>query len=282
MKYSPVQQPRLADVIVGQLESMILEGSLPPGQKLLPERELARQFDVSRPSVREAMQKLEAKGLIERRQGGGNFVSDQLWDGLADPMLNLLCSNPDSSFDLLEFRYALESIAAYYAALRGTEADCENLRQHFAAMESAISQSVAEQAKTVADFFLAITEASHNRVLLHAVRALKNLLTESIEANLVALSLNQGQSRSAEQQSEIIQQIQHYRSQLLAAILSREPEAARQASHEHLAFIEDALLSSAQEQSRAQRSLRRLQQAGANNRHSEHSRKPTKQGSTHG
>ncbi len=52
---------KLADAIVAELEQMILEGSLQPGQKLPPERELAIQFQVSRPSLREAIQRLEAE-----------------------------------------------------------------------------------------------------------------------------------------------------------------------------------------------------------------------------
>ena len=63
MAYSKINQPKISDVIMEQLERMILEGSLQPGQKLPPERELAVQFEVSRPSLREAIQKLEAKGL---------------------------------------------------------------------------------------------------------------------------------------------------------------------------------------------------------------------------
>lgn len=70
MPYIKITQPKLADAIVAELESMILEGSLQPGQKLPPERELAMQFQVSRPSLREAIQRLEARGLLYRRQGG--------------------------------------------------------------------------------------------------------------------------------------------------------------------------------------------------------------------
>jgi GntR family transcriptional repressor for pyruvate dehydrogenase complex len=61
MPYIKITQPKLADAIVAELESMILEGSLQPGQKLPPERELAIQFQVSRPSLREAIQRLEAR-----------------------------------------------------------------------------------------------------------------------------------------------------------------------------------------------------------------------------
>ena len=86
----PVKQAKLSDVILRQLEALILEGSLQAGEKLPPERELAKQFDVSRPSLREAIQKLEAKGLVNRRQGGGTFVSDQILSGLSDPLFELM------------------------------------------------------------------------------------------------------------------------------------------------------------------------------------------------
>ena len=88
MPYIKITQPKLADAIVAELESMILEGSLQPGQKLPPERELAIQFQVSRPSLREAIQRLEARGLLYRRQGGGTYVQNALSKGIADP-----CSN---------------------------------------------------------------------------------------------------------------------------------------------------------------------------------------------
>ena len=101
----PLKQAKLSDVIQSQLETMILEGSLLPGEKLPPERELAKQFDVSRPSLREAIQKLETKNLIVRKQGGGTFVSNDILSGLSDPLFDLMSKNNESQFDLLEFRH---------------------------------------------------------------------------------------------------------------------------------------------------------------------------------
>ena len=72
---------------------MFLDGSYGVGEKLPSERELAKQFEVSRPSLREAIQVLEAKGLINRRQGGGNFVNQDLQQGLSDPLFQLLSSH---------------------------------------------------------------------------------------------------------------------------------------------------------------------------------------------
>ena len=108
MAYSKIRQPKLSDVIEQQLEFLILEGTLRPGEKLPPERELAKQFDVSRPSLREAIQRLEAKGLLLRRQGGGTFVQNSLWQSFSDPLVELLSDHPESQFDLLETRHALK------------------------------------------------------------------------------------------------------------------------------------------------------------------------------
>ncbi len=53
MAYQRIRQPKLSDVIEQELERLIVEGTLSPGQQLPPERELAKQFEVSRPSIRE-------------------------------------------------------------------------------------------------------------------------------------------------------------------------------------------------------------------------------------
>jgi Transcriptional regulators len=78
MGFDQIRQRRLSDDIVEQLEGMILEGTLKAGERLPAERALAEQFGVSRPSLREAIQKLAAKGLLVSRQGGGNYVVESL------------------------------------------------------------------------------------------------------------------------------------------------------------------------------------------------------------
>ena len=78
MDVGMVRQRRLADDIVAQLETMILEGTLKAGERLPAERVLAERFGVSRPSLREAIQKLAAKGLLISRHGGGTFVAESL------------------------------------------------------------------------------------------------------------------------------------------------------------------------------------------------------------
>jgi GntR family transcriptional repressor for pyruvate dehydrogenase complex len=173
MAYSKIRQPKLSDVIEQQLEFLILEGTLRPGEKLPPERELAKQFDVSRPSLREAIQRLEAKGLLLRRQGGGTFVQNSLWQSFSDPLVELLSDHPESQFDLLETRHALEGIAAYYAALRSTDEDRVRIRELHQAIERAQqSGDLDAESSAVVQYQIAVTEAAHNVVLLHLLRCM--------------------------------------------------------------------------------------------------------------
>lgn len=250
----PVKQAKLSDVILAQLEAMIIEGSLKPGQKLMPERELAKLFDVSRPSLREAIQKLEAKNLVVRRQGGGTYVSDNILSGLSDPLFNLLSSNNEAQFDLLEFRLGIEGMSSYYAAMRGTKADFSEIeRKHQAIgnaqLDSEQQENYHAEAEAVFDFYLAICAASHNTIILHLARSMSLLLIDNIEKNLTMLA----------KKPEIFAKITDYRNRLLEAILSGKPQRAWGASHQHLAFIEEVLLKLNQEHSRMERSMRRLQ-----------------------
>src|SRR5512135_112555 len=85
---------RLADVVAGDLEARILEGSLKPGDQLPSERRLAVELGVSRPSLREAIQKLVSKGLLSTRHGGGTMVTDRMQAAFADPWQEMLHGHP--------------------------------------------------------------------------------------------------------------------------------------------------------------------------------------------
>ena len=244
-----IKAAKLSDVILEQLENMILEGSLAAGQKLPSERELAKQFDVSRPSLREAIQKLEAKGLVTRRQGGGTYVKNQLEGGMTDPLFELISKHPESQFDLLEFRHALEGIAAYYAALRGTTTDYAKIQTSFDLI-MAEEGNIEAKAKAINGFHFSIAEASHNVVLLHLVRGMEALLEQNIVQNLTVLL----------EKPAVRKQLAEHRKLLLDAVVNGEPDKARVASNAHLAFIEEALLEAGREHSRIERSLRRTQQ----------------------
>ncbi|MDR5617618.1 pyruvate dehydrogenase complex transcriptional repressor PdhR [Arsenophonus sp.] len=251
MVYSKIRQPKLSDVIEQRIEHLILEGILRPGEKLLPERELAKQFDVSRPSLREAIQRLEAKGFLLRRQGGGTFVQTNLWQSFSDPLTQLLSGHMESQFDLLETRHALEGIAAYYAALRGTDEDLARIKSsHLQIQDIEERGDVNAEVEAVLQYQLVVTEAAHNVVLLHILRCMVPLLEQNIRQNFECLYTRK----------EMHAAVSKHRTQIFEAIIAREPEKAQEASHRHLAFIEEILLDISREHTRRERSLRRIQQ----------------------
>ncbi|MGL4775850.1 MAG: FCD domain-containing protein, partial [Aeromonas veronii] len=98
--------------------------------------------------------------------------------------------------------------------------------------------------------YLAVAEASHNVVLLHLLRAMSPMLEQNILQNNEILNRRPG----------VVAKIRRHRANLIEAILSGAPERARTACHEHLAFIEDTLLDMQREDSRIQRSMRRIRQ----------------------
>jgi DNA-binding FadR family transcriptional regulator len=74
--FARIEHSRTADEVVHQIEVLVLEGILRVGDRLPGERELAKQFDVSRPILREALKVLEGRGLLNTQHGGGTFVAD--------------------------------------------------------------------------------------------------------------------------------------------------------------------------------------------------------------
>lgn len=252
MGFDQVRQRRLSDDIVEQLERMILEGTLRAGERLPAERALAEQFGVSRPSLREAIQKLTAKGLLISRQGGGNYVVESLGSTFSDPLLHLLESSSDAQRDLLEFRHTLEASCAYYAAIRATDVDRARLREAFDALQDCYARvdevSRAEEGAADANFHLAIAEASHNAVLLHTIRGLFDLLRRNVVTNIGGMY---------KQRSETRDMLINQHRELYLAIIEGRADDAREVSSRHLLYVQEVLEEVRQQVQRTARAERR-------------------------
>ena len=110
--FSRIEHSRTADEVVQQIESLILEGVLRVGDRLPGERELARQFDVSRPILRDALKSLETRGLLVTRHGGGTQVADVIGQVFTRPVMELIATHRKATADYLEYRREIEGIAA--------------------------------------------------------------------------------------------------------------------------------------------------------------------------
>lgn len=249
MSYAKVSLPKLSDAIVLQLEKRILDGVLKPGDRLPPERQLAEEFGVSRPSLREAIQQLVSRGLLSSRQGGGTWVTDRLETALSDPWERLLGQHEELREDLLEFRRVLEGAVARGAASRATPADLarleicvENLQQAYRGGD------LNRQAEADVAFHQAVAEASHNVLFAHLSGSLLAMLHRHVQDNIANLF-------AAGEVAEALRQ-QHLA--IWRAIRDGEPDAAQQAAEEHLDFVAATLQHLQRQSQRQQRASLRL------------------------
>lgn len=240
---------RLSDQIAEQLEAMIATQGLKAGDRLPAERPLAEQLEVSRPSLREAIQKLISKGLLVSHAGGGTYIQDTAHLGQTDTLVTLFRENPEYRFDVLEIRHAIEGNAAWYAALRATDEDKRQIQERFETMLTKHgSDDPMEETRADAAFHLSIVEASHNLVSLHIMRSLFELLQNSISHNLDKLYT----------QPRVFEPLSQQHRELMEAVLAGDPERARQAAEDHLIFVEDSLKAIDADEARKLRSLRHL------------------------
>lgn len=232
MEFPKIRQERLSDTIAKMLERMIVQGAFSAGQRLPSERDLAAHLDVSRPSLREALHKLETRGLLETRHGGGTYVRNAIGEQLTQPLADLLQRYPQVGVDFIELRKTLDGIAAYYAALRGTPADHKAITAAFEAIVAAHDlENPGKEAERDADFHMAIAEASHNLVLLHVIRGLMDFLRKDVIFNRNILY---GRPRARERLLEQHRAIHD-------AIIAGDAEGARAASEAHMAHVEEVM-----------------------------------------
>ena len=152
--------------------------------RLPSERALAEQYQVSRNTVREAMQRLGARGLVRSRQGAGVFVTDQLRTGLASPWGQLVADHPALRDDILEFRRVLEGATAFFAAQRCTAEDKARIAALRDELEAArASDNQPAEASADARLHEAIALASHNTMFLHLHTSVISMLREHITIN---------------------------------------------------------------------------------------------------
>lgn len=148
------------------LQQQILFGDICPGQKLQSQRELAKEHQLSRATVREAIQDMELKGLVETYHGGGTVCRNLLSDYFQKP-LDMTGSHIDFQMQVMELRAILEGEAAYYAALRASDEQLDKIGHEYAAMQARTS-STTTLAKAKADlrFHMMIAEASHHLLVI--------------------------------------------------------------------------------------------------------------------
>jgi GntR family transcriptional repressor for pyruvate dehydrogenase complex len=232
MPFQKVTPEKLSTAVTRQIEKLILQGILRPGERLPSERELADKLGVSRPSLREAVADLQDKGLLSSRAGAGIFVADVLGSAFSPALIQLFAEHDEAVFDYIAFRRDLEGLAAERAARLASDTDLQVVQAVLDKMENAhAKRSPKTEAQLDAEFHMAIIEASHNVVMLHMMRSMFQLLQEGVFYNRQVM-FKQRTTRGA---------LLDQHRDINAALQARDGEAARAAVTTHLGYVETCL-----------------------------------------
>jgi len=181
MDIAPISRKNVSEQVAESIRDTILAGSLSAGDRLPSERELAERFEVNRSSIREALGRLQALGMVETRQGGGIIVRDFLADGGLAILPYLLSPNgatdPRMFTDVLEVRAAFCSFLAEQAAKRASASDLASLRQILLGLEAA--ETPFERQRQDFEFFRTLADATGNRVLILVLNAIRRVYLEN-------------------------------------------------------------------------------------------------------
>ena len=225
--FKAINRRSLYQDIVGQVQELIRDGVLKPGDRLPPERELAERLKVSRSSLREAMRALELQGLLVSRPGAGTFVSTESLDTLISIIAASFSETSGILNDIFEVRHLLEPQIAALAAERVTPKDIQHMEE---ALEEQSRQIARGETGVEGDtaFHFAMAQATQNWALVKVFSTIADILRQSQDQSLQTPGRPQRSLASHRHLLEVIRQ--------------RDVEGARPAMEHHIAEVELAHL----------------------------------------
>jgi GntR family transcriptional repressor for pyruvate dehydrogenase complex len=217
--YTPIKSSRLYEQIVEQIERSIRKGKLKPGEQLPPERELAQRLGVSRTAVREAIQVLREKRLVDIYSGRGTFITNPAARKAKQSLdLKIRISREEGLMHLAELRQILEPEIAALAASRMDEQLLSTMREAVAVMDISLHDPQA-YVEADLDFHLAMAEAAGNPLVLSLLDSIVGILREQ---RTQIFNVDGGPARG-----------QYHHKRILQAMERKDADAARDAMHAH-------------------------------------------------
>ena len=232
MPFHAIENQRLYQRVAQQVAELIRSGEVATGNRLPPERELAKRLGVSRPTVREAMIALEIADLVEIRTGSGVYVKAAASTGEpARQDTRLRFDAGPGPFELLSARLLIEPAIAAEAARLASRQEIDEMALTIEALERAPNHQRSLDADR--DFHVLIAGASRNGVLASIVEELwAGMLSPLFETVSARTGLTAMLDMTVEDHRAIV-----------AAIATRAPAAARKAMQQHLEHVQKILSS---------------------------------------
>lgn len=223
----PIEHNPLYEVVAARLRDFIDAEGLKPGDRLLPERELAEQLGVSRTSVRQALTALRVTGLIDIRPGAGTYLKRSPADLV--PSLAAAVAEAETDHPMIwEVREAVEVQAARLAATRRTDADLQKMSNALQLMAQSVDAG-GDGLDGDRLFHRAVVSAAHNPLLGQLVDELADAIDRTSE---VSLTLPNRPSKSLQAHHRILTKIQ-----------AQDAEGAAEAMRLHISDSAESVVS---------------------------------------
>lgn len=225
--FSPIKNTKVYEQVIEQIKNMIIDGTLKKGDKLPSERDLVEHLQVSRTSIREALRALQIIGLVECRQGEGNYIRESFENSLFEPLSMMFMLQKSSSSEIMEIRKIIEVETAALASQRITDEEL----QHMKILLDTIKSSADEGDKVKADkeFHYEIAKASRNYLIINILNAISSLMDEFIKDARRRILVEEDNREGLVKQHDDIYK----------GLKSRNPKKASEAMKRHLDFTNE-------------------------------------------
>lgn len=220
---------RLYQTVQAKMTHLIDSGEFPTGGRLPPERELAERFEVSRPTVREAIIALEALGRVQVKTGSGVYVLEHQ-EASANGLSHI------SPFELTESRALVEGEAAALAANLITEDELKELEQSLVDMAQENDDGELADGDADRHFHQIIARATRNAMLVSIIEHMWHVRNHAPQVFRAYKAICEMDGATRVEEHE----------QIYKALVKRDANAARAAMHEHFARILQKLIASSE------------------------------------
>ncbi len=220
MNIKPIQKVNAVEQVFDQMRSLLIEGTWHSGDKLPSENELSETFGVSRMTIRQAMQKLKALGLIETRTGSGSFVREVNPEDSLQDLIPLMYIGGPSQQHVFQFREMIDSESVRVATPLAEKSDLEKLESILGKMKKAADLDDGESFSSCdLKFHMAIVKMTGNPLMIKAYQILLNVLEESMNSVIEKMKYEPALD---------------YHRRILDAMQEKDAEKAEQLMREHI------------------------------------------------
>lgn len=229
--FNNISNKKVYEQVIEQIQNNIMEGIFKKGDKLPSERELSEKMGVSRTSIREALRVLETMGVVESRQGEGNFICSNIEKSLLQPLSMMFKLNNGSFSDIYELRSILEIECARLLAIRATDMDCRELLSVVEEMEQETFGENRYEILVELDkkFHNTLSDISKNYLIESLFSTISNLFEKFIEDARYKIILF-----DSEQANKSLL-IQHKK--ICESIIKKNQDMAVEAMREHMEYV---------------------------------------------